>query len=426
MKIYAVGGCVRDQLLGVKPHDYDYVVVGSTHEEMISLGYTQVGASFPVYLHPETREEYALARKEVSTGKGHKDFSLVFTPDVTLEEDLERRDLTINSIAQDIETGEFIDPFNGINDIEHSVLRATSLAFAEDPLRILRVARFISTLEGDWSIDRYTFKMMKGLSEELIYIKTERRWAEFRKMISHPKAKVRNWFTVLEALGVDKVIKEMRGVPQPPKHHPEGDVWEHTMQVVEAGGEECHPIVRYGALLHDIGKPYCFEHQGNLHGHEKEGARIAGVISEAWGAPKKWRVFAEFVAEHHGRMHKIFEMKPRKVYLMIKAMYRRGIDIEQFIQACEMDSRGRGPDNANRDYPQGRYLRIAFNELNSPENKERIGAELSEMAKNLCSAESVRQTSDRRWTEVVSKAKRTHDLVELELKELSEILKGRN
>lgn len=314
MKIYRVGGCVRDWLMGITPRDYDYVVVGSTPEEMLSLGYTQVGSSFPVFLHPETKEEYALARSEISTGPLHTDFAVDFSPNTSLEDDLKRRDLTINAIAFDVETGEFIDPYGGLEDIENKVVRATSSAFAEDPLRVYRVARFMATLEGEWTLDSFTFAMMKELAPSLTYMHINRRWTEFSKMLSHPKAKVRNWFIVLEALGVEYVMKDMHDIPQPALHHPEGDVWEHIMQVVEAGGEYCSGIVRYGALLHDIGKPYCFQRQGNLHGHEGEGERLAGIISAAWGAPKKWRTFAEVVAKYHGKAHGVFAMKPVNVY----------------------------------------------------------------------------------------------------------------
>jgi len=424
MKIYRVGGCVRDWLMGITPRDYDYVVVGSTPEEMLSLGYTQVGSSFPVFLHPETKEEYALARSEISTGPLHTDFAVDFSPNTSLEDDLKRRDLTINAIAFDVETGEFIDPYGGLEDIENKVVRATSSAFAEDPLRVYRVARFMATLEGEWTLDSFTFAMMKELAPSLTYMHINRRWTEFSKMLSHPKAKVRNWFIVLEALGVEYVMKDMHDIPQPALHHPEGDVWEHIMQVVEAGGEYCSGIVRYGALLHDIGKPYCFQRQGNLHGHEGEGERLAGIISAAWGAPKKWRTFAEVVAKYHGKAHGVFAMKPVNVYRMLKDIARRGVDMEDFIRVCEMDSRGRGPDTFNRDYSQAKYIRAVYRAMMNPYIRDKVSSEIISLREKGRGPEVLKDRSLALWGDIVSNVSKTYKLVEDEMADIEEILKG--
>lgn len=225
MKIYAVGGQVRDKLMGLEPKDLDYVVVGSTPEEMLSLGYKQVGADFPVFLHPETKDEYALARTERKVGRGYQGFECSFDPEVTLKEDLERRDLTINSMAEDLTTGEIIDPFGGQPDLKNKVLRATSVAFKDDPVRVLRFARFAATLPGCWQGGASTYLMcIEVWKKEQTYVTAERVFKELDKALACHKPDI--FFKLMLEFGDTFWFKELfslYNIPQPKKHHPENE-----------------------------------------------------------------------------------------------------------------------------------------------------------------------------------------------------------
>ena len=280
MKIYLVGGAVRDILMGREPSDRDYVVVGSTPEEMESAGFKQVGKDFPVFLHPDTGEEYALARTEMKDGVGYNGFSVDFSPEVTLEEDLSRRDLTINAIAFDMDTCEFVDPFNGQDDIKNKVLRKVSDAFGDDPVRVLRLARFLARFGEEWEVDYYTEALCHRLMhKESEHMTAERVWAETHKALDEYDSHLFFEFMCKFDTKWFSWLKQMRDVPQPKQHHPEGDVFIHTMLSLRQA-EDLLPCTKFAVLLHDIGKYYCMKENGTLHGHEKEGVRYVEEVCD--------------------------------------------------------------------------------------------------------------------------------------------------
>lgn len=368
MKIYLVGGAVRDMLMGREPKDRDYVVVGSTHEEMIALGFgIPVGASFPVYLHPVTGDEYALARTERSTGPGYHDFEVVFSPDVTLEEDLERRDLTINAIAYDEESGEFIDPFDGLWDIEHRLLRAVSeKAMIEDPLRVYRAARFYARYSDmDFDFTNDTASAMLEAIPSLKHLPKERKFAEIQKCFNDQSEgnKPSSMIDILVELGELPELEALQLVPQPPEHHPEGDAYTHTMLVMDAAKDLfAKPEVMWAAMLHDVGKAVTYKELGNLHGHEEAGVPVAAEICDRFGVPQSWKKLALAVTKNHGRIHRIMEMKPKSVYdLFAELKVEKSLDmLINVIAASVYDSNGRGPTRS-KAYPQGLFLmRVAL------------------------------------------------------------------
>lgn len=359
MKVYLVGGAVRDEILGRPVHDRDYVVVGSTHDEMISLGYKPVGNAFPVYLHPETGEEYALARTERKTGVGHTGFEVRFTSDVTLEEDLYRRDLTINAIAKDLETGEYIDPYGGLKDIDHKRLKHVSHAFSDDPLRILRVWRLQAQLGADWGIDAGTGTMIEITKHRLEEISPERQWKEMEKALHSNNFKQYaehlakptgglGWhsdYTVMPELAV------LRGVEQPPQWHPEGDAYIHTIRCLE----ECDyhsvlPTVKFAVLCHDLGKRSTYDEFGNLHGHEQAGKPIVEALCNRLKVPTEYRNLAMVVTEHHTRVHCIEgrngtkDATPGTIYKLLvnTGSLKDAGRAHDLATACYMDMCGRG------------------------------------------------------------------------------------
>lgn len=363
VKVYLVGGAVRDKLLGIKSNDRDYVVVGATTELMESLGFKQVGADFPVYLHPETKEEYALARQERKTGKGHKGFETRFSPDITIEEDLARRDLTINAIAQDVKTGEIIDPFNGIKDIQNQILRATTKAFEEDPLRILRLFRFKAKLGDNWVISNETQYKVHKNKDKIKELSPERIWLEFEKALKtkHPDI----FIAGMEEIGLLPELTSMRHLPAGPiQHHPEGDAFTHTLLCIKASADNgLPPEVVFSLLCHDLGKADCWEKRGNLHGHEEAGIPIVENLCERLKVPNKYKKLSLLVTKFHGRIHGVLEMAPKKVYDLI---HNLGGDKhrEQFVNilnAANMDAWGRGPTRYGIHYLPGHYLQeMAF------------------------------------------------------------------
>lgn len=355
MKIYLVGGAVRDELMGVTPKDRDYVVVGSSHEEMISAGFTQVGAAFPVYLHPETGEEYALARTEVSTGGGYHDFETVFTPEVTIEQDLLRRDLTINAMAKDLDTGEIIDPFGGREDLERKCLNLVhKMALEEDPLRVYRLARFYARFGGDFRIPAKVIFTARRAAFNLGSLPKERKFAEIEKCFSDQSFKNKPSLMVsfLSDLGEFPGIDELNDIPQPPEHHPEGDVFTHTMLCLDyAQALMATPETKWAVLCHDLGK-VIWNETGKLHGHEGYGVQYVDDLCDAMGVPNAWRKLAKVVCEHHGRVHNVVNMSPRKVYDLIYDI--RAEKEPQFalkvLEACLCDARGRGETMIDRNY----------------------------------------------------------------------------
>lgn len=326
MKIYLVGGAVRDELMGMQSKDRDYVVVGSTHEEMIALGFEQVGATFPVYLHKDTKEEYALARTERSTGAGYHDFEVVFSPDVTIEDDLGRRDLTINAIAKDLDTGEYIDPHGGIRDIQGRILRNVSAeAMREDPLRIYRLARLFARYGGKFVVDHSTMFVAKCAQATLAALPKERKMAEIRKCFEDQSSDNRPSLMVdmLCDLGEMPEVSNLRGALQPPQHHPEGDAYVHTLLCLDyAQGLKSAPETKWAVLCHDLGKVQFFEY-GNLHGHENRGLNLVADLGERFGVPNKWSDLARRVCADHTQLHQINAMTPRLMKFMISERVKR-------------------------------------------------------------------------------------------------------
>lgn len=386
MKVYLVGGAVRDELMGLEPKDRDYVVVGATHEKMISMGFIQVGASFPVYLHRESKEEYALARTEISTGPGYHDFEVVFNDHVTIEEDLARRDLTINAIAKDLETGEYIDPFGGIFDIERGKLYAVSeKTFFEDPLRIYRLARFYARHSDRFQISWSALQQCEDAKHNLASLPNERKVAELKKCFEDTSLsnKPSKMIEFLTTMGEFPELEILKGIPQPEKHHAEGDPFIHTMMVIEEAKKNANGDARiiWSALCHDLGK-VCYNKFGNLYGHEQYGVSITKSLCERFGVPNSWRNLAGVVTEYHGRMHKVMDMKPRKVYDLLRVA--RGEKdpafAEAFAKVCLSDAMGRIPAR-DGTYPQYAAFMSCLAELK--ENSLEISVASTEIAEKF-------------------------------------------
>jgi tRNA nucleotidyltransferase (CCA-adding enzyme) len=349
MKIYLVGGAVRDQLLGITPLERDWVVVGATPEAMLAENFRPVGKDFPVFLHPETHEEYALARTERKTAPGYHGFRFHAAPDVTLEQDLLRRDLTINAIARD-EHDALIDPYGGQQDLQQRVLRHVSPAFAEDPVRILRVARLAARFHGyGFSVAQETQTLMQQMVQagEVDALVPERVWAETHKALSEDKPSV--YFEVLRSCGaLQKLFPELDrlwGIPQPERWHPEIDTGVHTMMVLDQAARLTGDTqVRYAALVHDLGKGTTPSDVLPSHrGHEKRSVELVRALSQRYRVPNHYRDLAVIVAEYHGHYHKMTELKPATVLRVLYGVdaFRRPERFSQFLLACEADSRGR-------------------------------------------------------------------------------------
>ncbi len=367
MKIYLVGGAVRDKLLGLPVQDRDYVVVGATPDEMIAKGYKPVGADFPVFLHPETKEEYALARTERKSGRGYKGFKVYAAPDVTLEDDLRRRDLTINAMAED-ESGKLIDPFQGAEDLRHGVLRHVSPAFAEDPVRILRVARFAARFaRRGFHVAHSTNKLMREMvdSGEVDHLVPERVWQELDRALSEEKPS--GFFETLRGCGalarLFPEIDALFGVPQPEKHHPEVDTGVHAMLVLDAAAKLSPDTrVRFAALMHDLGKGNTPEAEWPKHiGHEERGVELVKNFCRRFRVPNEHRDLAVLTARYHAHCHRIAELRPATVVDTLEGLdgFRRPERIEQFVLACEADFRGRF-DSGDKPYEQAGLFRRAF------------------------------------------------------------------
>lgn len=400
MKVYLVGGAVRDGLLGRPVHDRDYVVVGTTHEEMIDKGFTQVGAAFPVYLHPETKEEYALARTERKVGDGHKGFETFFSPDVTLEEDLSRRDLTINAMAQDMVTGEIIDHFGGKHDLEHKILRHTTSAFMDDPLRILRLFRFNSQLGSKWEIDPSTYHMAFKNRHKLSQISPERKWKEMEKALNSNYFSFYAWS--MAKIGELPELAALLGVEQPAEHHPEGDAFIHTILCLEQADKfKTDPWVKFAVLCHDFGKAITFRKYGNLLGHEEAGLEPVRTLCERIRVPNEYRDIALYVTEQHTRVHCIIgrngqkNSKPRSVMKIFEAAgnvasQKTCIKVTALADACFCDAKGRGPKKAMLEYPQGHLLLDAFRAVRELDTKSISSAMLDKGKSGVDIGEAIR------------------------------------
>ncbi|MEM7280477.1 MAG: multifunctional CCA addition/repair protein [Pseudomonadota bacterium] len=367
MEIYLVGGAVRDQLLGQVPRERDWVVVGATPDDLLAKGFTQVGKDFPVFLHPKTQEEYALARIERKTGRGYGGFAVQADATVTLEQDLLRRDLTINAIAQTAD-GTLIDPYNGQEDINNRVLRHVSDAFVEDPLRVLRLARFAARFHQlGFSIAEETLLLLKAIvaSGELDALVKERVWAETDKALSTNNPEV--FFETLRECNALAVIfpevERLWGVPQPERWHPEIDTGVHTMMVVAAAAKlSPDKEVRFAALTHDLGKADTPKDiLPNHRGHEERSVTRLNELCDRIGVPKSFRELGVLVARYHGLVHRAFELKATTILRLLNQTdaFRRPRRFAQFLLACEADSRGRlGLEK--RPYPQADWLMRAL------------------------------------------------------------------
>ena len=366
MKVYLVGGAVRDELLGRTPAERDWVVVGATPQQMLDAGFRQVGRDFPVFLHPETGEEHALARTERKTGPGYRGFEVHFSPEVTLEDDLRRRDLTINAMARD-ESGALIDPHGGRADLEARKLRHVSDAFNEDPVRILRVARFLARFEPlGFTIAPETAARMRAMvaAGEADALVPERSWQETNRALAEPAPAA--WLRALRACGaLARVFPELDalyGVPQPEKWHPEVDTGLHMELVLQAAAALTpEPRIRFAALMHDLGKGRTPRSQWPRHiGHEESGARLAGEVAARLRVPADYRDLAVLAARWHGLAHRAQELRPRTILELLESCdaFRRPERFRELLVAFEADYRGRGGFR-DRPYPQAALLRNA-------------------------------------------------------------------
>ena len=363
MEVYLVGGAVRDRLLGRLVHERDWVVVGARPEDLERDGYVSVGREFPVFLHPQTHEEYALARLERKVAPGYRGFTTEFSPDVTLEEDLERRDLTINAMAES-STGEIIDPYGGQRDLQARLLRHVSDAFVEDPVRILRVARFAARYaELGFQVADETRELMTRMtaSGEVDALVPERVWQETERALGESRPEV--YFETLRSCGALRVIfpeiDALFGVPQPAKWHPEIDTGLHVMLVIRyAASIGATTAVRYAALTHDLGKALTPKSILPSHrGHEEAGVALVEALCERLKVPNGYRELAVLSCRHHASVHKAAELRPDTILTLLETAdaFRRPERFAELLVVCECDARGR-TGLENRPYPQVAYL----------------------------------------------------------------------
>ncbi|MCQ8118535.1 multifunctional CCA addition/repair protein [Methylomonas rosea] len=366
MKTYLVGGAVRDRLLGYPVKERDWLVVGETADSMLAAGFRPVGKDFPVFLHPLDHEEYALARTERKTAPGYKGFAVHAAPDVTLEEDLLRRDLTVNAMAIDAD-GELIDPYNGRRDLDNRILRHVSAAFVEDPVRILRVARFAARYAHlGFTVAEETLQLMREMvfAGEADFLVAERVWAELHKALLErtPAA----FFQVLKDCGALQVVfpevDALFGVPQPEKYHPEIDTGVHSLMVLEQAARlSDRAEVRLAALLHDLGKALTpSQHWPSHHGHEQKGLPVLAKLCERLRVPNNFKSLCAQVMQYHTHCHRALELRADTLTDMLQTIgaFKPDSRLDEFLQACEADARGR-TGFEDRPYPQADYIRSA-------------------------------------------------------------------
>ena len=391
MEVYLVGGAVRDRLLGRPVNERDWVVVGARPEDLELQGYRPVGREFPVFLHPETREEYALARLERKVAPGYRGFATEFSPTVTLEEDLRRRDLTINAMAENV-VGEIIDPYGGRRDLEARLLRHVSAAFVEDPVRVLRVARFAARYAAlGFRVAEETLALMRRMSEsgELDALVPERVWQETERALGESRPEV--YFETLRACGALAVIfpevAALYGVPQPQKWHPEIDTGAHVMLALRwAADAALSSAVRFAVLTHDLGKALTApERWPSHHGHEEAGVALVEALCARLKIPNAYRELAVLAARFHAQVHRAESLRPGTVLKLLEATdaLRRPERFEELLRACEADARGRAGLEGRR-YPQSEYLRRARSAaaavaLSSEERRGLTGQAIGEM-----------------------------------------------
>ncbi|MEB3865137.1 multifunctional CCA addition/repair protein [Acinetobacter sp. IK31] len=390
MQVYLVGGAVRDSLLGHPYQEKDYVVVGATPEHMLAQGFQPVGKDFPVFLHPKTKEEYALARTERKSGKGYHGFQFFTDTTVSLEEDLIRRDLTINAIAMD-QDGKLYDPYGGQTDLENKTLRHVSEAFAEDPLRVLRVARFAARYSSyGFHIAPETLQLMQTMAEsgELDALTPERVWKETSRALLEDHADI-YFQTLRDCCALKHLFPEIDalfGVPQRPEYHPEVDCGIHTLMSLQQACKSNYSLdVRFAVLVHDLGKALTPANELPRHiMHEERGVKPVTELCERLKVPTQTRQLALSVCKEHLKCHQIMSLKPGTVWRLLQRLdvLRRPERVEAFVQACECDAKGRlGLED--RPYPQAQYMLDAMQVVRSikvqdlPENIK--GAEIGEM-----------------------------------------------
>jgi tRNA nucleotidyltransferase (CCA-adding enzyme) len=407
MEVYLVGGAVRDRLLGRPVHERDWVVVGARPEELERDGFTPVGREFPVFLHPQTREEYALARIERKVGLGYRGFTTQFAPDVSLEDDLRRRDLTINAMAE-TPSGEIVDPYGGQRDLEARLLRHVSEAFVEDPVRILRVARFAARYADlGFRVADETLVLMERMtaSGEVDALVPERVWKETERALGEPRPDV--FFETLRACGaLVKIFPEIAalyGIPQPSKWHPEVDTGVHVMLVVRYAAKMGAPVaVRFAALMHDLGKALSPQERWPSHrGHEEAGVPLIIDLCDRLKVPNDFRELAILTARHHASVHRAAELTPGTLLKLLETVdaFRRPERFGELLLACESDARGRTGLEA-QPYPQREYLlrvrdAAAVVGLTDDERRELKGPFLGERIrqKRLAAVTAVKETS---------------------------------
>ncbi|MCK3657363.1 multifunctional CCA tRNA nucleotidyl transferase/2'3'-cyclic phosphodiesterase/2'nucleotidase/phosphatase [Pasteurellaceae bacterium Pebbles2] len=405
MQIYLVGGAVRDHLLGLNVQDRDWLVVGATPEQLLAQGYQQVGNDFPVFLHPKTKEEYALARTERKSGSGYNGFICDFSPDISLEQDLLRRDLTINAIAQD-QQGQFHDPYHGIDDLNHRTLRHISPAFAEDPLRVLRVARFAARFHSlGFSIATETLALMKQLTQqgELAHLTAERVWLETEKALNEKNPEI--YFYTLHQVGALKVLfpelDALYGVPNPPKHHPEINSFIHTMLVLQQAtlltenSEFNKTAVRFAAICHDLGKALTPKDILPHHyGHEQKGVVPTDQLSTRLKVPSYIKELAGLSCAFHTHVHKAFELRADTIIKLFNRfdVWRKPQRFQEFLLLCLADTRGR-TGFEQREYPQKDYLWALY--------QIALQVDVQQIIKDGFQKEQIREETQRRRIELL-------------------------
>jgi len=383
MEIYLVGGAVRDKLLGLQLIEKDWVVIGETPESMVKQGFRPVGKDFPVFLHPQSHDEYALARTERKTAPGYKGFAVHASPEVTLEQDLIRRDLTINAMAMTPQ-GQLIDPYGGQQDLEKRIFRHISPAFAEDPVRILRVSRFAARYRHlGFALAEETRQLMQSMVEagEVDYLVPERVWAELFKALNE-RSPSAFFYTLKDCAALEKIFPEINclfGVPQPEKHHPEIDTGLHSMLCLEqAVLLSASPEVRFAALVHDLGKGITPKEIWPHHyGHEKNGLPILEKLCSRLRVPNAFKALALHVMQYHTHCHKVFELRPSTLTDVLGGLgaFKANNKLHKFLLACEADAKGRtGFEHA--PYPQAALIKLAAKAAVSVDTSDILNSEL--------------------------------------------------
>lgn len=412
MKTYLVGGSVRDEILGLPVTDHDYVVVGSSPDEMVRLGYRPVGKDFPVFLHPHSQEQYALARTERKVSRGYKGFEVFASPEVTLQEDLARRDLTINSIAKD-QAGNIIDPFGGVADLEAGLLRHISPAFTEDPVRVLRTARFAARFGFRIAPETLTLMSEMVHNGEVDALVPERVWQEFaRGLMEHKPSRM--FYALRECSALTRIVPEVNalfGVPQPAQYHPEVDTGVHVMMVIDYAASKNYSLpVRFAALTHDLGKGTTPPEEWPRHiGHEARSVKLVQDLCDRIRAPNDARDLALLVARYHGDVHRAAELRPATIANILQSVdaYRKPERFEEFLQACACDFHGR-PGYAEKRYPQAERLREAFSAARSVD----AGAIAAELARSISDSTRLPGAINARVSETrIAKIKNRTDLM---------------